>query len=206
MSILRDDMRSRLYSNRFKAELGGYSAQDVFTCHAEHAGTQDPLALIQYLDLKTYLVGDINTKVDRASMAHSLEVREPLMDHPLVEWLATLPSSFKMRGQEGKHLLKKTMEPYLSQDILYRPKMGFAVPLAKWFRGPLRERLTHSILGPRLADTGLFNGRYLKELVDSHLRGVRDYSAPLWTLLMFDAFLGEAVGEQRGHEAQRIAV
>ena len=100
--------------------------------------TDDPLALIQYLDLKTYLVGDINTKVDRASMAHSLEVREPLMDHPLVEWLATLPSSLKVRGGEGKWLLKKAMEPHLPRDVLYRPKMGFAVPLARWFRGPLR--------------------------------------------------------------------
>ncbi len=102
------------------------------------AGTDDPLALIQYLDLKTYLVGDINTKVDRASMAHSLEVREPLMDHTLVEWLATLPSSLKVRGQEGKCLLKKAMEPHLPREVLYRPKMGFAVPLARWFRGPLR--------------------------------------------------------------------
>jgi len=206
MSILRDDMRARLYSNHFKAELGGYSAQQVFKRHAERAGTDDPLGLVQYLDLKTYLVGDINTKVDRASMAHSLEVREPLMDHPLVEWIATLPSSFKVRGQEGKHLLKKTMEYYLPQDILYRPKMGFAVPLTKWFRGPLRARLTQSILGSRLADTGLFSGRYLKELVDSHVRGVRDYSALLWALLMFDAFLAEASGEQRVQEAKRVAV
>ena len=96
------------------------------------------LALIQYLDLKTYLVGDINTKVDRASMAHSLEVREPLMDHPLVEWLATLPNTLKVRGSEGKFLLKKAMEPQLPHEVLYRPKMGFAVPLDRWFRGPLK--------------------------------------------------------------------
>ena len=79
----------------------------MFRRPCARAGTDDPLALIQYLDLKTYLVGDINTKVDRASMAHSLEVREPLMDHELVEWLATLPSSLKVRGSEGKYLLKK---------------------------------------------------------------------------------------------------
>ena len=102
MSILRDDMRSRLYSNTFKAQLAGYNAIEVFQRHAAKANHEDPLSLIQYLDLKTYLVGDINTKVDRASMAHSLEVREPLMDHPLVEWLATLPSSFKLRAGRGK--------------------------------------------------------------------------------------------------------
>jgi asparagine synthase (glutamine-hydrolysing) len=91
-----------LFTDRFRREAGGYSAEEVFRGHAGAAGTDDPLALIQYLDLKTYLVGDINTKVDRASMAHSLEVREPLMDHELVEWMATLPSSLKVRGQEGQ--------------------------------------------------------------------------------------------------------
>ena len=94
-----------------------------------------------------------------------------------------------MRGQEGKYLLKKTMEPFLPGEILYRPKQGFAVPLARWFRGPLRQRLADAILGERLAATGVFNPHYLQRLVDSHVAGTRDYSAPLWTLLMFDAFL-----------------
>ena len=189
LSILRTPMRQQLFTPAFKAALGGYDAGDVFSRHAANAGTDDPLALIQYIDLKTYLVGDINTKVDRASMAHSLEVREPLMDHQLVEWLATLRSSEKIRGQEGKYLLKKSMEPYLPDDVLYRPKMGFAVPLARWFRGPLKDRVQQSILGSRLADTGWFNRDYLKHLVDAHNSGVRDYSAALWTLLMFEAFL-----------------
>jgi asparagine synthase (glutamine-hydrolysing) len=189
VSILRDGMRRRLFTGAFRAQLGGYNAVEVFRRHAQSAQTDDPLALVQYLDLKTYLVGDINTKVDRASMAHSLEVREPLMDHPLVEWLATLPSSFKVRGQEGKWLLKKALEPRLPSELLYRPKMGFAVPLARWFRGPLARRVRESLLGERLADTGMFDRRYLLELVDHHQSGRRDYSSSLWTLLMFDAFL-----------------
>ena len=189
VSILRDDMRRELFSNAFKARLGGYNAVSVFQQHAQRANRDDPLALVQYLDLKTYLVGDINTKVDRASMAHSLEVREPLMDHPLVEWLATLPSEMKLKGNEGKHLLKVAMAPYLPDEILYRPKQGFAVPLSRWFRGPLRQRVQEAILGPRLAATGIFNQNYLRHLVESHASGARDYSAPLWTLLMFDAFL-----------------
>src|SRR5204862_4688 len=193
MSIVSDAMRSRLYSNAFKAELGGYNAVEVFHRHAARAGTDDALGLIQYLDLKTYLVGDINTKVDRASMAHSLEVREPLMDHPLVEWLASLPSTLKVRGGQGKHLLKEAMTPYLPAAVLYRPKQGFAVPLARWFRGPLRERLRDALLGERLASTGFFNRRYLEELVDQHQAGWRDYSSSLWTLLMFDAFLRNVV-------------
>jgi len=193
ISILRGPMRAQLFSPTFKTALAGYSAQQVFDDHAARANTDDPLALIQYLDLKTYLVGDINTKVDRASMAHSLEVREPLMDHELVEWVASLPSSLKVRGQEGKFLLKKAMEPNLSDDILYRPKMGFAVPLARWFRGPLKARVREAILGPRLAETGWFNRDYLQHLVDAHQSGARDYSSPLWTLLMFEAFLRNVV-------------
>lgn len=189
VSILRDGMRRELFSHGLMAALGGYTAAEVFHRHARGAGTDDPLALVQYLDLKTYLVGDINTKVDRASMAHSLEVREPLMDHLLIEWLAGLPTALKVRGQEGKVLLKKAMEPYLPPDVMYRPKMGFAVPLARWFRGPLAARVRASLLGERLADTGFFNRAYLKRLVDDHQSGVRDYSAPIWTLLMFDGFL-----------------
>jgi asparagine synthase (glutamine-hydrolysing) len=196
VSILRDDMRRELYSSAFKAQLGGYSAAEVFRRHGRRADTDDPIALAQYLDLKTYLIGDINTKVDRASMAHSLEVREPLMDHPLVEWLASLPTSLKVRGQEGKHLLKTAMAPYLPHELMHRPKMGFAVPLERWFRGPLRQRLDETILGPRLAATGLFNGRYLEQIVGAHVSGRRDYSSPLWTLLMFDAFLRNVVPDQ----------
>jgi len=193
VSILRGPMREQLFSPALRRELAGYDAQQVFDFHARRAGTDDPLALIQYLDLKTYLVGDINTKVDRASMAHSLEVREPLMDHKLIEWLATLPTQLKIRGQEGKFLLKKAMEPMLPADVLYRPKMGFSVPLARWFRGPLKQRVREAVLGERLASTGWFNGKYLQHLVDAHQSGASDYSSPLWTLLMFEAFLRNVV-------------
>ena len=203
VSILRDDMRGELYSNGFKARLAGYSAAEVFRRHARRAGTDDALALVQYLDLKTYLIGDINTKVDRASMAHSLEVREPLMDHPLVEWLASLPSSLKLRGQEGKYLLKKAMEPYLPREIMYRPKMGFAVPLAQWFRGPLSQRVRDAVLGADLAETGLFNEKYLRHMVGAHQSGARDYSAPLWSLLMFQAFLANARAQPSASEGAR---
>jgi asparagine synthase (glutamine-hydrolysing) len=189
MSLIRDPERSRLYSDSFRAELGGYSAIEVFNRHAARAGTDDPLGLIQYIDLHTYLVGDINTKVDRASMAHSLEVREPLMDHPLVEWLATLPSTLKLKRGEGKYLLKKAMEPYLPRDIMYRPKMGFAVPLARWFRGPLKQRVRDSLLDGRIAESGLFNPLAIRQMVEQHESGRRDHSTPLWTLLMYDAFL-----------------
>ncbi len=189
MSLIRDADRSQLFSAAFRSELGGFNAREVFTRHAANAETDDPLALIQYIDTHTYLVGDINTKVDRASMAHSLEVREPLMDHELVEWLGTLPSSLKMRGSESKYLLKKSMEPQLPNDVLYRPKMGFAVPLARWFRGPLRERVRNSLLKGQLPDSGMFDQATIRRLIEQHENGSRDHSTPLWTLLMYDAFL-----------------
>jgi asparagine synthase (glutamine-hydrolysing) len=189
VSIVREPMRSQMFSPAFRARLNGYTVNEVFERHAAKAGTDDALALVQYLDLKTYLVGDINTKVDRASMAHSLEVREPLMDHELVEWLATLPNSLKVQGQEGKYILKKAMEPHLPHEIMYRPKMGFSVPLARWFRGPLEKRVREGVLGSTLAETGIFDRKVLQHLVEAHQSGARDYSSPLWTVLMFESFL-----------------
>jgi asparagine synthase (glutamine-hydrolysing) len=189
MGFVRDSMRSELFSPALKAQLGGYKADEVFRRHAAKAGTDDPLALIQYIDTHTYLVGDINTKVDRASMAHSLEVREPLMDHKLVEWAATLPSDMKLRGSSGKHVFKKALEPYLPGDVLYRPKMGFAVPLARWTRGPLRARVRDALLGGAMLDSGLFNAQAVRNIVDQHESGRRDHSTAVWTMLMFEAFL-----------------
>ena len=189
MSHLRADQRQALFSPTFQRSLGGYSALEVFHQHAQNAQTDDPLALIQYLDYKTWLIGDINTKVDRASMAHSLEVREPLMDHMLVEWLATLPSSLKIHAGEGKYVLKKAFEPLLPHDVLYRPKMGFSVPLASWLRGPLKQRMQESVLSPRMCDSGYFNTATLEALIKDHLGGHHDHSTALWMLIMFDAFL-----------------
>ncbi|MCW5672338.1 MAG: amidotransferase 1, exosortase A system-associated [Hydrogenophaga sp.] len=189
MSHLRADQRARLFSPAFQRELGGYNAIEVFREHAQRAQTDDPLALIQYLDYKTWLVGDINTKVDRAAMAHSLEVREPLMDHLLIEWLATLPSDLKIQGGEGKAVFKKAFEPLLPHDVLYRPKMGFSVPLAKWLRGPLAQRMRESVLSQRMLDSGYFNATVLERMVKEHLSGQSDHSTPLWMLIMFDAFL-----------------
>jgi asparagine synthase (glutamine-hydrolysing) len=206
MSLIREPLRSQMFTPAFRARLGGYSVTELFAQHARRADTDDPLALIQYVDLKTYLVGDINTKVDRASMAHSLEVREPLMDHLLVEWMATLPSGLKMRGQESKYLLKKAMEPLLPHEIMYRPKMGFSIPVARWFRGPLRQRLRETILDGLLLETGIFNAPVLRELVDSHQAGRRDNSSSLWTLVMFEAFLRNVHGTTRADDHATSAV
>jgi len=189
ISVMGDGLRQRLYSDRLQSKLQGYHAVEVFRRHRSN-GPDHPLSLVQYLDLKTYLPGDILTKVDRASMHHSLEVRVPILDHPLVEWMATLPPEIKLKGREGKYIFKKALEPHLPESVLYRPKMGFAVPLASWFRGPLRAKVRSSLLGERMLDSGWFDANFLHTMVDQHQQGLRDYSAPLWSLLMFDSFLG----------------
>ncbi|MDD5579527.1 MAG: amidotransferase 1, exosortase A system-associated [Methylobacter sp.] len=189
VSVLSDEIRKNLFSEQFKSDLQGYQAVDVFKKYADKAPTDSPLALVQYLDIKTYLPGDILTKVDRASMAHALEVRVPLLDHKLVEWMAGLQPELKINGREGKYIFKKSLQNYLPDDILYRPKMGFAVPLDAWFKGPLKNKVRESLLGDTMNQCGLFNPAFLQQIVNQHQSGIRDYSAPIWSLLMFDAFL-----------------
>ena len=201
VSILGDDLRGRLFSGVFQKQLDGYNAIDVLHRHAENA-PDEPLSRVQYLDLKTYLVGDILTKVDRASMAHSLEVRVPILDHELVEWAASLPPDKKLRGREGKYLFKRALEPHVPREVLYRPKMGFAVPLSSWFRGPLRDRVQRSLQSPVLLDTGIFDQAFLRRLVSEHQSGLRDFSAPIWSLLMFEAFCRLRQGEPLGSDSK----
>lgn len=189
VSIMPDAMRKRLFSPTFKRSLNGYRALDVLYRHAVASPAPDALAQVQYFDLKTYLPGDILTKVDRASMANGLEVRVPLLDHELVEWISGLPSSLKLSNGEGKYIFKKALQPYLPREILYRDKMGFSVPLATWFRGPLRECLQRRLLGSTLSNCGLFNMAFVQELIERHQSGRCDYSVALWSLLMFESFL-----------------
>lgn len=193
-AVINDTIRQRLYSEPFKRSLKGYHALQVLQAHARQAPADHPLSQVQYLDLKTYLAGDILTKVDRASMAHSLEVRVPILDHLLVEWVAGLPPEMKLKGREGKYLFKKALRPHLPDEILYRSKMGFSIPMAHWFRGPLRQRLRDSLLGPVLKGTGFFDMNFIEHMVAQHQAGYRDYSAPLWSLLMFESFYRQAMG------------
>jgi asparagine synthase (glutamine-hydrolysing) len=193
VSIMPDRVRAELFSDKFRAGLQGYSAIEVMRGHAANAPTDDPLSMIQYIDFKTYLPGDILTKVDRASMAHSLEVRVPLLDHKFVEWVSGLPPEIKLKGGDGKYIFKKALEPHLPGDILYRAKKGFSIPVAAWLRGPLRQQVRDAVLSQRLADTGIFNTDYLRHMVEKHESGASDYSASLWSVMMFEAFLRVSV-------------
>lgn len=189
MSIIPNQQRSKLYSEQFRKSLAGYSALEVFKRHAANAPSSDPLSLIQYIDIKTYLIDDILTKVDKASMAHSLEVRVPFLDHKLVEWISGVGSEYKLRNGEGKSLLKRSLATRLPSNILFRNKMGFSVPLCEWTRGPLRDVVSESLLGERLLSTGLFNQEQLKKIVNEHNSLIKNHSTQIWSLIMFDAFL-----------------
>jgi asparagine synthase (glutamine-hydrolysing) len=189
VSILPNDLHGKLFSESFRRELQGYSAREVFRQHEKNCDTDDPLSKIQYLDMKTYLPGDILTKVDRASMAHSLEVRVPLLDADFVSWACTIPSSLKLKGRQGKYIFKKALEGTVPDSILYREKMGFAVPLASWFRGPLQKTLEDRLLGSVMRDSGIFDIDYIGSLISQHTSGARDHSPPIWALLVFEGFL-----------------
>lgn len=194
VSVMNDSLRARLYSPAFRRDLQGYNAIEVLRGHWDRAPTDDILLKTQYVDLKTWLAGGILVKVDRAGMANSLEVRAPLLDHTLAEWSAGLPADIKLRGDSGKRVLKRAMEPLVDRDMLYRPKRGFSMPLRQWFRGPLRSRLEAMASGSRLADSGVFDPDALRCLVAQHLSGRNDHAAALWLLLMFDAFLTHDAG------------
>jgi asparagine synthase (glutamine-hydrolysing) len=193
VSIFPDEGRRALFSSDMERQLAGYNAGEVFRRHLAGREFPDALSMVQYLDYQTYLPGDILTKVDRASMANSLEVRVPFLDYTFVDWAARLPSRVKLNGMEGKDVLKKALVPLLPKDVLYRNKMGFAVPLDIWFRGSLVERMNETLEGATLRQSGYFNPDFLRRLSSDHRSGRRDYSAIIWALLMFERFLAAPV-------------
>jgi asparagine synthase (glutamine-hydrolysing) len=180
--------RRALFSPHLRAALGAHDPQQRIVDLMENCGSDDALIQAQYTDIHTYLAGDILTKVDRASMANSLEVRAPFLDHRLVGWGLCLRPELKLAGQEGKHVLKRALEPSVPREILYRPKQGFATSLAGRFRAG-SETIRARLLGPAMLDSGLFDGVALRRMVDEHARGDFDHSQTLWLLLVFEGFL-----------------
>lgn len=205
VSLIRDGARRALFSAALQRELAGYHASSAMRRYAEGCASEDALTRVQYLDLKTYLNGDILTKVDRASMAHGLEVRVPLLDHKLVEWLATLPAHFKLHQGTGKYLFKRMLEPHLPHALLYRRKMGFSLPLASWMRGALQPVVQSAVQSSVLLDSGLFCANHLQQLYRQHQSGRHDHSAALWSLLMFESFLRQQQQAPQTHPYQRAA-
>ncbi|MDP3906088.1 XrtA/PEP-CTERM system amidotransferase [Novosphingobium sp.] len=189
LSVLPPELRDSLYTPEFLRLRGDYRAEQPFEDLMRAAPARSGLDRAQYADIKFWLPGDILTKVDRTSMAVSLEAREPLLDHRLVEFAASLPESLRLKRGQGKWLLKKTMQRYLPDDILYRQKQGFVTPIAQWFRGPLAETARGIGSSAALARTGWFDTRRLSALAEAHIAGRSDHSRLLWQLVMLDRSL-----------------
>jgi asparagine synthase (glutamine-hydrolysing) len=181
--------RHALYSDSQIKALGSYRGEGHMIALMEAAPARTGLDAAQYADMKLWLPGDILTKVDRTSMAVSLEAREPLLDYRLIEFAATLPDAMRVRGGQGKWLMKRAMRGALPDDILYRPKMGFVSPIAQWFRGPLAEQARNIASGSALARSGWFNTARLSEIAEAHISGRSDNARLLWQLWMLDKAL-----------------
>ncbi|MET1754797.1 XrtA/PEP-CTERM system amidotransferase [Novosphingobium sp. RD2P27] len=189
ISVTGPEHRNALYSADFKRLRGDYRAETLVTELMRGAPARSGLDRAQYADLKVWLPGDILTKVDRVSMAVGLEAREPLLDHRLVEFAATLPEAVRLRGKQGKWLMKRTMRRYLPDDVLYRPKQGFVTPIDEWFRGPLASAAGSIGTSAALARTGWFDPRSLSKVAEAHIQGRANNSRLLWQLLMLDRSL-----------------
>ena len=189
LSVVPPEPRGTLYASEMTRQLGDYRAEQPLVDLMGKAPARSGLDRAQYADLKFWLPGDILTKVDRTSMAVSLEAREPLLDHRLVEFAATLPERMRVRGGQGKYLMKKAMRRYLPDRILYRPKQGFVTPIAQWLRGPLAGEARAIASSAALARTGWFETAVLGKLAEAHVAGRADNSRLLWQLLMLDKSL-----------------
>ena len=164
-----------------------YDPLAQFRSHYDSAPASDHLSRIQYLDTKTYLPGDILTKVDRTSMACSLEVRAPLLDHEVAEFAASLPPHWKIRSRTQKYILKRLAERLgVPSDVVHRPKQGFQLPLETWFKGELKEGYCGLLLEPRTIQRGYFRREAVYGLIDEHVRGRRNRSGVLWQMLAFE--------------------
>lgn len=187
-------MRSRLYSDKMRRSIDGYSSESYMHKLMQNAPAQSGLDQAQYADMKMWLPGDILTKVDRASMGASLEAREPLLDHNLIEFAAKLPENMRVRGGQGKYLMKRSLEKYLPAEILYRPKMGFVTPIAQWFRGPLASAARSISSSSILQQSGWFDPDMLSRLAEDHISGKSDNSRTLWQLVVLEKSMQKIFG------------
>lgn len=189
VAVCSPELRERLYSAEFLRRRGAYRGEDRWIETMQRAEARSGLDRAQYADLMFWLPGDILTKVDRTSMAVSLEAREPLLDHRLVEFAASLPERMRVRGGQGKWLMKRTMRRYLPDDILYRPKQGFVTPIAQWLRGPLAGAARAISNSAPLARSGWFDPVQIGHIAEAHIAGRSDQSRVLWQLIMLDRSL-----------------
>jgi asparagine synthase (glutamine-hydrolysing) len=185
-SAFTPDEKAEILKPEFRVGLNAarpYSILDEWIAKANGAGIVDALMLT---DQMTYLPNDLLPKVDIASMANSLEARSPFLDHKVIEFAASLPAELKMKGFRPKYLLKKAAARLVPRDVIYRRKMGFGVPIAKWLRGEMREMVESNLRSKKFIDRGIVDGNVTERYLDDHIQGRADHATKLWTLLMLE--------------------
>lgn len=188
MSCFKPQMKRLLYCTPLQRALNDYQPFSVMKAYFDRTQDWHPLSRIQYVDIKTYLVDDILTKVDRASMAHSLEVRVPLLDHEVMEYAAHIPAPYKLRRGEGKYIFKKALSGLIPPEILHRPKMGFRLPMTRWLRTDLKVMFEERVLANGAFIADFFDLARIRQWWAQHQRGTRDYATHLWALLVLESW------------------
>jgi len=188
-----DDERIRLYTPDMGGLMAGWDAQGYLRRIYDSLSPDDQLGRVLRLDLLSYLPEDLLVKVDIATMANSLEARSPFLDHKVVEFACSLPSRWKLRGRKSKYILKDAFSSLLPAAIMRRKKMGFGVPIARWFREELREYLREVLLDRKSLSRGYFRPERVRELIEEHQSGIRDHSPRLWALLVLELWHREFI-------------
>jgi asparagine synthase (glutamine-hydrolysing) len=191
--MFEPDAKARLYSADFSRRVRHADPFASFRDAYHACGSADPLDRALYVDARTYMIDDVLTKVDRMSMAVSLEAREPLLDHKLLEFSARVPSSLKLKDGKSKYLLRRLLERRVPRSIVERGKRGFAAPIGEWLRGPLRAMTTELLLDGRLRDRGIFNPAEVARLWDEHRSGRAEHPHRLWQLVMLEIWFRQYI-------------
>ncbi len=191
--MFEPDAKARLYSPAFSEAVGDADVLAGFRDTYRRCGSSDPLDRALYVDVHTYMVDDILTKVDRMSMAVSLEAREPLLDHRLLEFAASVPASLKLKDGRTKHLLRRVLDRRIPKEILERRKRGFDAPIGEWLRGPLQPMADALLQDGRLNDRGVFNASEITRLWTEHRTGRADHRHRLWQLLMLELWFRQFI-------------
>jgi asparagine synthase (glutamine-hydrolysing) len=178
--------KGRLYSADFRSTINGHDPFATFRDAYASCGSPDPLDRSMYVDARTYMIDDVLTKVDRMSMAVSLEAREPLLDHKLLEFAARVPSGLKLKDGQTKYLLRKVLDARVPRSIVERGKRGFEAPIGEWLRGPLAPMASGLLLDGRLRERGIFNAAEVNRLWTEHRSGTSDHRHRLWQLVMLE--------------------
>jgi asparagine synthase (glutamine-hydrolysing) len=195
--IAGDTDKDRFYSPEFRARMLKRDSLSIIERWYDRADSPDFVERTQFVDAHTYLPNDLLVKVDIATMIHSLEGRSPFLDHKLVEFAARLPAEYKLRGRTSKYVLKLALRDHLPDSILNRPKQGFGVPVARWFRHDLRQIAYDILLDPTTLARGIFNGRAVQTMLDEHVSGQINHWQRIWALLMLELWFRSYIDRPR---------